>query len=251
MVKIVSDQEKNMDEIKRIIDSFDEQGKTFWHKRNIIKVFEVNGDAWNVKSFQVPHLINRIAYRYFRKSKARRSYEHAKILIEKGMLTPTPVGYAEFFDLIGLGRSYYVSENLKYDFTFNALYEKNFPDRENILNQFTEFTFQLHEKGIHHFDHSRGNTLILKRDDGNYDFYLIDLNRMTFEEMDYEKRINNFDRLGLTPDMIAIISRKYAELMHADPLVVRQQMTEACERFDSRRARKKKWKKRFGSDLSS
>ena len=251
MVKIVADQENRKEDVKRIIDAFDVQGQTFWHKRNIIKVFEVDGGAWNVKSFQVPHLINRIAYRYFRKSKARRSYEHAKTLLGKGMLTPKPVGYAEFFDWIGLGRSFYVSENLKYDFTFNALYDKNFKDRENILNQFTEFTFQLHEKGIHHFDHSRGNTLILKRPEGNYDFYLIDLNRMTFETMDYDKRIKNFDRLGLTPDMIAIISRKYAELIQADPDLVNRQMTEACERFDSRRARKKKWKRRFGSELSS
>ena len=229
-----------------LIDSFEEKGKTFWSKRNKIKVFKVGNEEWNVKSFKVPHVINKIVYRYFRKSKARRSFEHAQNLLKKKILTPNPIAYIEKFNLIGLGNSFYVSENLHYDFTFNKLFNKNYPDRENILNQFTEFTFELHEKGIHHFDHSRGNTLIIAKENNQYDFYLIDLNRMKFEEMNYDMRIKNFDRLSLTNDMIAIISKKYAALIHEDEQKVHKQITEVCEKFATNRARNKKLKKKFG-----
>lgn len=235
----------NEHQIIELIDSYDNEGETFWKKRNTIKIFTVGEEEWNIKSFKIPHLINRVVYKYFRKSKAKRSFEHAQELLKRDILTPKPIAYVEYFNSIGIGNSFYASENLHYDFTFNELFDKNYPDRENILIQFTEFTFKLHEMGIHHFDHSRGNTLIIEKDNKQYDFYLIDLNRMVFEEMDYDKRIKNFDRLSLSSDMIVIISKKYAALVNKDENVVFQQMTEVCENFASNRARKKRLKKKF------
>ena len=38
----------------------------------------------------------------------------------------------------------------------------NYPDREEILRQFTAFTKQLHDNGVLFKDHSPGNTLIKK-----------------------------------------------------------------------------------------
>ena len=233
-------------QVNQLIDSFDSAGESIWKKRNTIKIFEMGDQELCIKSFKIPHLINRFAYRYVRKSKARRSYEYAEKLLSKGIGTPEPIAYKEVFDLIGIKDSHYVSENLQYDFDFNALYDENLPDRENILEQFTEFTFKLHEKGVHHLDHSRGNTLIVDKKDGTYDFYLIDLNRMQFEEMDYQKRIDNFSRLGLKPDMIAVISRKYAQLIGEDEQQVLNDMTQSCNNFDQKRVKKKKFKRKLG-----
>ncbi len=70
-------------------------------QRNKIKLFELEGKTINIKSFKIPHLINKIAYKYFRKSKARRSYEYANRLIENGIGTPQPIAYAENFTLSG------------------------------------------------------------------------------------------------------------------------------------------------------
>jgi len=234
------------DQVDQLIDSFDTSGESIWKKRNTIKILKMGDRELCVKSFKIPHLVNRFAYRYVRKSKARRSYEHAEILLSKGILTPEPVAYKEEFDLIGLKKSHYISENLKYDFDFNALYDPNWPDRDNILEQFTEFTYRLHEKGVHHLDHSRGNTLIVKKDKGLYDFYLIDLNRMQFEEMSYPMRIDNFSKLGLKPDMIAVISRKYAQLIGKDEQQVLHDITQSCDTFDQKRAKKKGFKKKLG-----
>ncbi len=232
--------------VLEIIDAFGHSGKTYWKKRNTIKVFEEGNDKWNVKSFQVPHLINRFAYKYVRKSKARRSFEHAEILLKKGILTPKPIGYVEYSEAIGLTNSFYISQNLSYDFDFGDVIEKKFPDRENILNQFTEFTYQLHENDVHHFDHSKGNTLMCKTGEGQYDFYLIDLNRMKFEEMTYEKRIDNFNRLSLTADMIEIVGKKYASLIGHDETKVIDDIKKSCEKFKEFARRKGRWKKRIG-----
>ena len=234
------------DKVLEIIEAFGHSGKTYWKKRNTIKVFEIGDKKWNVKSFQVPHLVNRFAYKYVRKSKARRSFEHAEILLNKGILTPKPIGYIEYSKLVGLTNSFYISENLSYDFDFGEVIDKEFPDRENILNQFTEFTYQIHENNIHHFDHSKGNTLMCRTSEGQYDFYLIDLNRMRFEEMTYEKRIDNFNRLSLSPDMIQIVGKKYASLIGQDEHQVIDDIKKSCEKFKEFAHRKGRWKKRIG-----
>jgi hypothetical protein len=92
----------------------------------------------------------------------------------------------------------------------------DFPDRENILRQFTRFSFDLHEKGIEFLDHSPGNTLIKKNAGGNYDFFLVDLNRMEFhDKMDFDLRMKNLSHLTPKKEMIAIMSNEYSKLYSA------------------------------------
>lgn len=251
MIKTVVDDNNIEAKINDIINSFNSTGKVFWKKRNTIKIFDVDDEQWNVKSFQKPHLINRFAYKYVRKSKARRSFEYGKKILHKGILTPQPLGFVEYSNLIGLTNSFYVSKNLNYDLIFENLLDENYPDRVNILEQFTAFTHQLHEKQIHHFDHSKGNTLICKIGEGQYDFYLIDLNRMKFEAMDYQQRIDNFNRLSLTPSMIQIIGKKYASIIGKDEEKVIKDITDSCEKFKNFTKNKSKWKKMVGKDLTS
>ncbi|MBC7440466.1 MAG: Kdo domain containing protein, partial [Flavobacterium sp.] len=178
------------------------------------KLFELEGKTINIKSFKIPHLINKIAYKYFRKSKARRSFEYATTLLEKGIGTPQPIAFFENQDFIGLCDSYYICEHLQYDLTFRELVEiPGFADHENILRQFSRFSFDLHEKGIEFLDHSPGNTLIKKNPEGNYDFFLVDLNRMNFHDsMDFESRMKNLSHLTPKKDMIAVMSNEYSKL---------------------------------------
>ena len=67
--------------LSEIFVNFNSSGKILVSgQRNTIKLFEVYGVTLNIKSFKIPNLINSIIYKFFRKSKARRSYEFAKIL---------------------------------------------------------------------------------------------------------------------------------------------------------------------------
>lgn len=240
---------KNKSNFLSMLKNFNSNGILFGDgKRNIIKLFELEEKTINIKSFKIPHLINKIAYKYFRKSKARRSFEYATTLLEKGIGTPQPIAYFENYDFIGLKESYYVSEHLQSDLTFRELVEiPDFPDHENILRQFTQFSFNLHQKGIEFLDHSPGNTLIKKTSEGNYDFFLVDLNRMTFHEsMLFEIRMKNLCRLTPKTEMISIMSNEYSKLYTAqtEPEIF-EKMWFYTNDFQVRFAEKRRLKKKL------
>ena len=230
------------------INNFDSTGKLFGDgKRNTIKLFDLAGKTINIKSFKIPHLINKIAYSYFRKSKARRSFEYATTLLEKGIGTPEPIAFFENYDIVGLKDSYYVSEHLECDLTFRELVEiPDFPDHENILRQFTQFSFDLHEKGIEFLDHSPGNTLIKKNAEGNYDFFLVDLNRMEFhDKMDFDSRMKNLCRLTPIIEMVAIMSNEYAKISGESEQLVFETLWTMTADFQEKFYRKKRLKKKL------
>ena len=68
------------DFVKSIPTRNEQLGQVIYAGRNTIYHINVDGIDLSIKSFKVPMLINRIAYTFFRKSKARRSYEHAVAL---------------------------------------------------------------------------------------------------------------------------------------------------------------------------
>jgi hypothetical protein len=234
--------------IQQIISSFDSSGELFGNgDRNKIKLFDLNGKIVNVKSFKIPHFINKIAYKYFRKSKAKRSFEYANKLIELGIGTPEPIAFVEFSSLLGLENSYYVSEHLLCDLTYRELVEvPDYPDRDNILRQFTKFSFDLHEKGIEFLDHSPGNTLIKKNANGNYNFFLVDLNRMEFHnEMSFETRMKNLCRLTPLKEMVATMSNEYAKYYNEPEEKIFNTLWEDTSDFQEKFYRKKRLKKKL------
>jgi hypothetical protein len=238
----------NENQILDCISNFHNKGKLFGDgKRNKIKLFDLEGITINIKSFKKPHFINKIIYSYFRKSKARRSFEFANKLIENGFGTPTPIAFSENFDSIGLRDSYYVSEHLECDLTFRELVEiPDFPNHETILRQFTHFSFQLHQKGIEFKDHSPGNTLIKKVSENEYDFFLVDLNRMDFHEsMSFEKRMKNLCRLTPHKEMVAIISNEYAKISGEGEALIFETLWKMTADFQFKFYRKKKIKKKL------
>lgn len=239
---------KNKSSFLSMIENFNSTGFLFGDgQRNKIKLFELEGKTINIKSFKIPNLINKIAYKYFRKSKARRSFEYATTLLEKGIGTPQPIAYFENYDFIGLKDSYYVSEHLQCDLTYRELVEiPNYPDHENILRQFTKFSFDLHEKGIEFLDHSPGNTLIKKTADTQYNFYLVDLNRMNFHDtMDFDSRMKNLSRLTPKKEMIAVMSDEYAKYYAQTSSVIFEKMWQATTEFQEKFAKKQRLKKQL------
>ena len=240
--KFISDSEY----LNQIILNFDKEGKSFGNQdRNSLKLFPLKDMTVNVKSFKVPNIFNQVAYKFFRKSKAQRSYEYANKLIELNIGTPQPIAYFEFTTPILLKKSYYLSEHLDYDLTYRELTsDLNFLDHENILRSFTRFTFNLHENGINFLDHSPGNTLIQIKN-GDYKFFLVDLNRMNFGELDFKTRIKNFARLTIHKSMVEVMSDEYAKCSGYDFKKVFELMWKETEDFQERFYRKKRIKKRL------
>ncbi|MGA8855007.1 MAG: lipopolysaccharide kinase InaA family protein [Christiangramia sp.] len=232
--------------IESFVKEFDDEGKTLFDKgRNTIKIFKLEQGTINIKSFKIPNLINKIAYKYFRKSKAERSFTFARILKEKGVGTPNPIAYGEEDSGATFGSSYYISEQLTSDLTYRELVaEPDYPDHENILRAFTRFTFQLHEKQIQFLDHSPGNTLI-KKVDGDYQFFLVDLNRMNFKELNFEERMLNFARLTPKKEMVEVMADEYSKLIDEPKNEVFEKMWFYTNQFQEKFKRKKELKKKL------
>ena len=231
-----------------LIDHFLIEGKILVNgQRNIIKLFEFEEITLSIKSFKKPNLINKIVYRYFRKSKARRSFEFASKLMEMQIGTPQPVAFFENYDFIGLKDSYYVCEHLENVFEFREIVQNEaFENRDFIIRKFAQFTFEMHEKGIEFLDHSPGNTLIRKNNDVSYSFFLVDLNRMQFHEtMNFQTRMKNLSKITHKKDMIAVMSNEYAKLSGDDENTVFETMWKLTSDFQYRFHRKKRFKKKL------
>lgn len=240
--------ENNKNLIENCIVNFQSQGKYFVQgQRNAIKLFEIDGITLNIKSFKKPNLVNKIVYRYFRKSKARRSFEYASKLMDLGIGTPKPIAYLENFDFIGLNDSYYVCEHLEDVFEFRALVQnEDFNKRESIIRQFVKFSYQMHQKGVEFLDHSPGNTLIKDNNDGTYSFYLVDLNRMKFHEsIDFQTRMKNLSHLTPQKEMIVIMANEYAKLSGEKEQNVFETLWKFTSDFQFRYHRKKRIKKKL------
>ena len=230
------------------IEHFDSKGENFvMGQRNQIKIFKLDALNINIKSFKVPHLINQFVYQCFRKSKARRSFEFANKLIALNVGTPTPIGFIEFSSAFGLQKSFYISEQLQCDLTFRELIEiPDYPNRDTILREFTQFCFHLHQKGIEFLDHSPGNTLIKKNAFGSYDFFLVDLNRMEFHNsMNFNLRMKNLCRLTPLKEMIAIMSNEYSKCSKEPEALIFETLWKFTSDFQEQFYRKKRLKKKL------
>lgn len=247
MVIVISENFRNSrGEILDLIKNFDKEGEQLGNGlRNKIKLFNLQGITVNIKAFKVPNIINQVVYRYFRKSKAERSYTYAQILLQKGIGTPRPIAYIEEKTPVVFIHSYYLSEHLTYDLTYRELVQQSdYPDREQILRAFTRFTYKLHENGVEFLDHSPGNTLI-QLNKGDYKFFLVDLNRMNFKKLTLEERMKNFSRLTPHKDMVRVMASEYAKLIPEPEKVIFDKMWGYTKDFQKDFQRKKALKKKI------
>ena len=246
MKKVFQSKYKNFEsEIDEFVLSFDNSGEQLKDARNKLKLFPFKDGQVNIKSFKVPNLINQVVYRFFRKSKAQRSFEYANKLKNLGIGTPNPIAYYEFSTSFLYKRSFYVSEQLESNLTYRELIRDfDYPNHEDILRAFTRFTFKLHEKGINFLDHSPGNTLIKKNSD-EYEFFLVDLNRMKFGSMTFEMRIQNFSRLTIHKSMVEVMSDEYAKCSGEDYSRIFNLMWQETEDFQEKYHRKRRLKKKL------
>lgn len=196
-----------------IKDLFSQNTQSIHKARNEIKILEYLDQNIVVKSFKIPHFINKIVYSFFRDSKAKKSYENSIKIVD---FVPEAIGYIEFKKFGLLFESYFVSEQFKYDFTIREpLLDKDFEDKNEIFEQFAFFSYQLHEQGIEHLDYSPGNILI-KKESSAYTFKIVDINRMQFKILTLDERLKNFSKLWAKDEDLEIMIKSYAKLIGED-----------------------------------
>ena len=189
--------------------TFKENQNVIKNNRNIIKKLRFGDVETVTKSFKRPNFIQGIIYKYFRKTKARRSFEHSLLLNQMGIKTPEPLCFIEVFDRFRLLQSYYISRQINYDFTLEFATQKEAKDHRDILKSFIDFTYNLHEKNIMHLDYVVGNICVKKKEDG-YDFFLVDLNRLYKGVVNSKTGVKNLRRISRDPEIIKILAEEYA-----------------------------------------
>ena len=189
--------------------SFEENQDVIKNDRNVIKNLRFDDVDTVIKSFKTPNFVQGMIYKFVRKTKAERSYEHSLILNKMGIKTPEPLCYIEVFDRFRLRQSYFISRKIDYDFTLEFATQKEAKNHKDILKSFIDFTYKLHKKNIMHLDYVVGNICVKKIDKG-YDFFLVDLNRLYKGIVKSKKGIKNLKRISKDPEIIKILAEEYA-----------------------------------------
>ena len=224
--------------IENIEKYFQKSADVLHDKRNEIRVVSFDSEKYVVKAFRVPNFINRIVYRYFRPSKAKRSYQYS---IRVGAdLCPEAVAFIEENKGFLLSKSYYISRHFDYDFEIRAvLNNKKFKNRTQILEELAEFTHVLHEKNILHRDYSPGNILIKKVGE-QYLFKIVDVNRMQFKTLTLEERLSNFVRLSADDEAMKVIIYRYAQCIQKPAEEMLVLAKKYSDEYEAKRALKNK-----------
>ena len=185
--------------------------------RNTLKQFSENGLDLVVKSYQIPHIINRLSYGFFRASKAKRAYEYAITLQLDKIGTPQPIAYIEQRFAGLLYQSYFVSERSTCPYTFNTLIQQpSYEYRTLVLQEIGRFTADLHTKGMLHQDYSGGN-ILFDVQNGKVLLELVDLNRIVFKHtIGIEEGCKNFERLNIDEEALQILATEYAKARNFD-----------------------------------
>ncbi|MBQ0076823.1 MAG: tyrosine protein kinase [Bacteroidales bacterium] len=203
--------------------TFPQTGKVIYDARNQIRCFEEGGLILCVKRFHQPHFLNRLIYSYFKRSKARRSYENGMYLLRHGIGTPDPIAYIEEKKCGLMGYSYLVTlqsrlTRLNREFTLNYT-----PELDATIRPLARFTARMHEAGILHYDYSPGN-ILWDYVDGECQFEVIDINRMRIgHPVTLKEGAKSLRRICATTSFFVTFADEYAKARKLD--------SKECERW--------------------
>jgi hypothetical protein len=211
--------------IEKIPLTFESLPNVLYRDRNVIKTDQVSNVKLVIKSYGRIYLTNRIRYSFFYPSKAERAYQNGLRLLDAGFLTPEPVAFIECSKGGLLKESYFIS--LHSDFTPMASIISDEPDLP--IKDLVGFAHQLHRHGIYHMDFSAGN-ILCKKEDGHFQFALVDNNRMEFRKFNYAKGLKTFKRLGLDKVQLTYVAKEYARLEKENEIRTIQQILDIVRR---------------------
>lgn len=220
-------------------------GTKIFQGRNRIYRATIGGIDLTVKEFRVPSLANRIAYTFFRKGKARRSYDNAMALGKLGIGTPEPIAYIEERAGGLLRRSYYVCRYWEGDVVGG--WEHKMSDSGAMLESLARFTLTLHQKGVYHKDFSQGNILYRHDKDGGFEFVLVDINRMQFGVHDTALLYRNFRSINIQSEHeTARFAEAYARVAGLDEEKMRTVAVGMLQQYKKEKALHRRLKKLIG-----
>lgn len=239
--------------LEKLPETFENEGTTIYKVRNEIKVFETGNVTLNVKRYGIPPLFNRIAYTWFRKSKAQRSFENAVRIKALGFETPDPVAYLEFYRNGLLHHAFYISLQCPYSHLLKEFADGSpIGNRQPVVEALGGYVARLHQSGVYHKDLSIGN-ILFDTDQKGIHFSLVDLNRMDFCSIGLKKGCENFSRLRGVDAFFNLLAQSYSQSRGFDEdvcLKLIQKSQQKSMNYFKRKSAFKRWRKRFIHSVS-
>ena len=194
-------------------ERFEHEGTLIYDDRNIIKKFDVAGETVVVKRYRRPLFVQRVAYTWFRKGKARRAFHNAARLIQLGVSTPVNIAYLETRSN-GLLEYGYLVTGVDDNPPIRDRLEGPKPFDRRLAEAFAGYAVQLHGKGVLHDDLNCSNVQFDDRGGEGFSFSVIDINRMHFTEgwPPLEECLENITRFTYKEDLFDLVARTYINL---------------------------------------
>jgi len=229
------------DLIHQIPSSFDDMGKLIYNGRNKVRtVGTQTGDVVVIKQFKIPNIFQRIGS-LVRPSKAKRAYEIALRLLQLDIDTPSPIAYIEASVCGFFKQGYFISTEKKYTPCIEMLEEFGAHIPEGLPQAVAEFIVSLHKKGFMHGDINLANILYKQKENGTFDFTVIDTNRSQFiDNPTKEQCLNNLMRLTHERPLASTMISHYASIRGWDADESIDYIFKLLSSFEHRRALKYK-----------
>ena len=200
--------------IRKIPSGNYEAEEVYCNKRNTVERVRIQDSLFVVKKYKRPTLANCVIYTWFRKSKARRSFEYAQKLLKAGVATAGPVAYIEIKKYGFFHTGYFISEFIPYT-TLNDIDRLNEQDLDLAKDDFISFTANLHKKNIIPLDYNKGNIFFYKEGE-HFNFALVDINRIKFGKATLKTEVKAFEQLGLCLDTDLGALLAYSKIQNYD-----------------------------------
>lgn len=225
-------------------ETFTKTGRTLYAGRNIVKEMDAGVQTLIVKKYHRPNIAQRVAYSFFKRSKAERAFDFAIRMRGLGIDTPHEVACVETRQHGMLDDSYFVSLPCMLPSLSSLLRRTDFDKR--VADELAAFVVRLHELGVMHGDLNLTNILYEQDGTGRTHFTLIDTNRSKFgKNLTRRQCVDNIMRLSHDRPLLDYIVRRYASIRKWDEGETSEKVMHTLERFEHRRAFKRKIKGLF------
>ena len=211
------------------------EGRALYHGRNEVRRMEHDGRVFIVKRYKKVNPVQQVVYTFFRKTKAERAFRYAQEFRKRGIDTPREIAYIETFahGLFTVG--YFVSEECTWPDAAPALREATYFDRP-LGRAVMEHIALMHSRGILHGDPNLTNFLYRQRQEGTYDFCMIDTNRSHFTDgMPTDGQcLQNLVRITHRRDLYEYLIGQYAEIRGWDVGGTVRKALQLLDKFEGR-----------------
>ncbi len=224
---------------------FNVEGETVYQGRNTIKRFKTSNGEWIVKRYKKPNIIQRIAYTFFKKSKAERAYLYAQKLQSKNICTPEGIAYIEEKKYGLIRDCYFISTSCDAPTLYPTLGGNDDYD-PCLAGSLAAFFMELHQKEFLHGDPNLNNILFRKDKNGDFQFVVIDTNRSVFKPSPSKQEcLHNLMRITHNRELLKYITLRYAILRGWNTGKSVNIVMKALHRFEKRNKIKQAIKKKF------